>query len=134
VITSSSDDGALAALFLNYPQEMGTRGIGSEQTYADTRHLAQTGSPLRVRHTLEGLPPGARFTVEVLDWDHGNVAEVWHGMGAPLNLSRAQTADLREAADRLDRSELTASADGVLEIDVELPAWAVMSVVQTHHP
>ncbi|MBO1752116.1 beta-xylosidase [Actinotalea sp. BY-33] len=133
-ITRSSSDGRLTALFFNYPQGMGTRGVGSQRSYAETRHLAEVGPALRVQHTVEGLPAGARVAVEVLDWEHGNVAEAWHAMGSPLNLSRTQTAELREVADRLDRTVLTASADGVLEIDVELAPWAVMSLVEQTEP
>ena len=131
VLTRSTEDGSLAALFLNYPADMGSRGVWSARTYADTRHLAEVGPARRIRHTVQGLPPGARFDVAVLDWDHGNVAEAWHRMGAPLNLTRAQAAELREVADALARTTLTASAAGVLEIDVELAPWAVLSLVQS---
>jgi xylan 1,4-beta-xylosidase len=133
VITASSEDGSLRALFHNYPEEMGTRGVGSARTYAETRDLARMGPARRIHHTVEGLVPGAVYTVEVLDWEHGNVAEAWHQMGAPLNLSRRQTSELREVADRLRRHVLTVSGTGALEIDVELPAWAVMSVVPAHY-
>jgi len=88
------------------------------------------GPARRVRHRVEGLAPGARFDVELLSWEHGNVAEEWHRMGEPLNLTRAQEAELRAAADRLHRTTWTASPDGVLDIDVELPPWGVLSVVQ----
>ncbi|WP_129336555.1 GH39 family glycosyl hydrolase [Cellulomonas endophytica] len=128
-ITRSSADGSLSALFYNYPQDMGTRGIGSANRYDETRHLAEVGPARRVRHTVEGLEPGSSYAVEVLDWEHGNVAEAWHLMGAPLNLTRQQTAELREVADRLHRSTLTVSDAGVLEIDLELPAWALASLV-----
>ena len=130
VITRSSSDGALAAVFLNYPDEMGVRGVGSARTHAETRDLAGLGPARRIRHTVRGLAPGARFDVEVLDGEHGDVAETWRAMGAPLNLTRAQEAELRRAADDLRRTVLTASDDGVLEIDVELPGWALVSVVQ----
>lgn len=132
VVTRSSVDGAVAALFCNYPDGMGSSGVGSAQTYTETRRLAEVGPSRRIRHRVEGLPAGARFDVEVLDWDHGNVAEAWHRMGAPLNLTRAQAAELRAVADGLHRSTLTASAAGVLEIDVELAPWAVLSLVQSH--
>lgn len=131
VITRHSADGHLAALFLNYPQSMGTTAVGSALTYADTRHMAHAGPARRIRHTVAGFEPGARFVVETLDWEHGNVAEAWHRMGSPLNLSRRQTAELREVADALGRTTLVADDDGVLEIDLELAPWAVVSVVQT---
>jgi xylan 1,4-beta-xylosidase len=128
VITRSSATGEIAAIFSNYPDDMGEEGLAAQPSYAQARALAAKGPARRVRHTVEGLTPGATFEVEVLDWEHGNVAVDRYRMGAPLNLSREQTATLRDAADRLDRSTLTVSADGVLEIDLVLPAWAVASV------
>jgi xylan 1,4-beta-xylosidase len=127
-ITRSSTTGDVSAIFYNYPAEMGMAGLESRRTYSDTRELADIGSARGIRHTVEGLAPGAVFTLEILDWEHGNVAEEWHRMGAPLNLSRDQTAELREAADRLRRTDLTVGDDGALHIDFELPAWAVASI------
>jgi len=133
VITRSSKTGDVSAVFYNYPDEMGGAGLESRSDYRSTRDLALIGSARGIRHTLEGLTPGAVFTLEVLDWEHGNVAEAWHRMGSPLNLSREQTAELRETADRLDRRTLTVGDDGALHIDFELPAWAVASIApQTH--
>jgi xylan 1,4-beta-xylosidase len=130
VVTRRSADGALAAVFLNYPDEMGTRAIGSRITYGSTRSLADLGPSRRVRHTVEGLAPGTTIAVEVLDWDHGNVAEEWHRMGEPLNLTPQQTARLREVADALHRETLVVPDTGVLEIDLDLRPWAVASLVQ----
>src|SRR5690606_34555218 len=128
-ITRNSVTGEVSAIFYNYPAEMGTTGLAARSSYAEARTLADIGSAQRVRHTIEGLSPGTAFTLRVLDWEHGNVAEAWYRMGAPLNLSREQTAELREVADDLRRSTVTASEHGVLEIDLELPAWAVASLV-----
>lgn len=130
VITRASVDGRVSALFCNYPQGMDRRGLGSVPTYAETRHLAQVGPARRIRHEVAGLAPGARFDVAVLDWEHGNVAEAWFAMGAPLNLTREQTAQLRAVADALHRTTVTADDDGVLRLDVELAPWAVLSLVQ----
>jgi len=127
-IARDTATGALSAVFYNYPDDMGTRGVGSESTYEATRKLAYIGPSRRVRHTVEGLAPGTVFDVAALDWEHGNVAEAWHRMGEPLNLTPAQTAELRDVADGLRTSTLTVSAAGVLDIDLELPAWAVLSV------
>lgn len=128
VITRDTTTGALSAVFLNYPDDMGTRAVGSETTYEATRRLAQIGPGRRIRHTVEGLAPGTVFRVESVDWEHGNVAEAWHLMGEPLNLTPAQTAELRTTADALHTSTLTVSESGVLEIDLDLPPWAVLSI------
>lgn len=128
VITRDTTTGALSAVFLNYPDDMGTRAVGSETTYEATRRLAQIGPGRRIRHTVEGLVPGVVYQVERVDWEHGNVAEAWHRMGEPLNLTPAQTAELRTTADALYTSTLTVSESGVLEIDLDLPPWAVLSI------
>ncbi len=130
VLTQHSGTGLLAAVFCNYPAEMGATAVGSHDTYEPTRALADVGSSRCVRHRVAGLPPGAAFDVELLDWEHGNVVEAWDAMGRPLNLTRAQEADLRKVADGLRRWRLEASADGVLEIDIDLPAWAVAGLRQ----
>ncbi len=128
VLTRDSRTDAVAAVFVNYPEGMGTRPVGSARRYAETRALADVGPARRVQHVVEGLAPGATYLVETLDWEHGNVAEAWHRMGEPLNLTRADEAHLRAVADGLDRRTLTVTDAGVLEIDVELPPWAVVSV------
>ncbi|MER7243233.1 hypothetical protein [Kribbella sp. NPDC000426] len=138
-ITRSSSTGDVSAIFYNYPADMGKTGLASARGYADTRTLAEVGPARRVAHSIEGLIPGAEFTVEILDWAHGNVAEAWHQLGAPLNLSRQDVVDLEKAADNLDRRTITVDADGALTIDIDLAPWAVMSIASTagsskHHP
>ncbi|GAB3168442.1 cellulase family glycosylhydrolase [Myceligenerans halotolerans] len=133
VLTRSGATGELAGLFFNYPEEMGRASVGSRDGYATTRPLADVGPARRIRHRVEGLAPGTRFQVEILDLEHGNVAETWHQLGEPLNLTREETARLRTEADALRRERLTVSPSGVLDLDVELPAWAVMSLME-HEP
>ncbi|GAB2477515.1 GH39 family glycosyl hydrolase [Xylanimonas ulmi] len=127
-ITRSSQTGDVSAIFYNYPADLGTTGLASQRTYADTRFLAELGPDRQVHHSIGGLTPGARFAVEILDWSHGNVAEAWHRLGAPLNPTRQELADLQKVADHLDRRTITVDAAGVLTIDIALAAWAVMSV------
>ncbi|MCC2315574.1 GH39 family glycosyl hydrolase [Cellulomonas xiejunii] len=131
VLTRDSATGRVAGVLHHYPDEMGGRSVRSQHTYAAARGLAGIGTNRRVRHTIAGLPAGATFDVAQLDWEHGNVAEAWHAMGEPINLTLPQTAELRAAADDLLRRTLTASDDGVLEIDLDLPPWAVVGIVQT---
>ncbi|WP_439381239.1 GH39 family glycosyl hydrolase [Amycolatopsis lexingtonensis] len=130
VVTRDSGTSAVAALFFNYPDEMAMKSVGSAGTYPATRALADRGPARRIRHSISGLEPGTPFLVEVLDWEHGNVAEAWYQLGSPLNLSRAQSEYLHGVASSLRRFTLTASADGTLEIDADLPPWAVLSVRQ----
>lgn len=130
VVTRERATGRLAAVLYHYPDEMEGRSVRATTTYAAARGLRDVGSGRRVRHTLTGLPAGALLDVVRLDWEHGNVAEAWHAMGEPLNLTREQTARLRDAADDLWRTTLTASDDGVVEVDLELPAWAVVGITQ----
>lgn len=130
VISRNSDTGRVSAVLFNYPAEMGTRSVGSRDSYPETRDLRSVGPARTIRHTVRGVTPGAVFLVTVLDLDHGDVAEEWYRMGSPLNLTPAQTAHLRGVADALQRSTLVASPEGELEVDLELQPWAVVSVVQ----
>ncbi|WP_316743453.1 GH39 family glycosyl hydrolase [Streptomyces sp. MK7] len=130
VVTRDSRTSALSALFFNYPEEMATRGVGSANSYPATRALAEMGPNRRIRHSIGELEPGTRFLVEIMDWEHGNVAEAWHRLGSPLNLSRADSTYLSTVADSLRGFTLTVPDSGVLEIDVDLSPWAVMSVRQ----
>ena len=65
-----------------------------------------------------------------MDREHGNVAEAWYRLGSPINPSRAESAYLRTVADSLLSFTLTVPDNGVLEIDVDLSPWAVMSLRQ----
>jgi len=129
-VTQHSATGALAAVFFNYPDDLGTRPVGSATSYQATRALASYGPARPIRHIVDGLRPGATFRVETLDLDHGDVAEAWYRMGAPLNLTPAQSAALRVVADGLRVETLTASPAGRLELALDLPPWAVTSVVE----
>ena len=127
IITRTPDD-AVAAVFFNYPDSMGSRSVGEARSYTHAARLAAEGPARDIRHSVAGLTPGDRYAVEILDLAHGNPAAAWHELGEPLNLSRAQVAALAEAADDLDRSTLAVGDDGVLEIAVTLAPWAVMSL------
>ncbi|MCD0443152.1 hypothetical protein LO763_05850 [Glycomyces sp. A-F 0318] len=129
-LTRDSRTSAVAGVFFNYPDERGTRAVGSADSYEQTRALADEGPARRIRHAVGGLAPGTVFLVEVLDWEHGNPAEAWYAMGSPLNPSRAQSRHLHDVADALHRFTLTASGEGVLDIDLDLAPWAVASVRQ----
>ncbi|WP_149202469.1 GH39 family glycosyl hydrolase [Actinotalea subterranea] len=129
VLTRTAEGGVAAVLF-NYPDSMGTASVGGATSYADARRHADQGPARRLTHTVEGLTAGDVYDVEILDQEHGNVAEAWHRMGEPLNLSRQDVATLTRVADDLDRRTLTVDAAGVLTIDLELAPWAVASIAR----
>jgi xylan 1,4-beta-xylosidase len=130
VVTRDSRTSAVSAVFYNYPEDMAMKGVGSANSYPAARALAEVGPPRRIRHSIGGLEPGTTFLVEIVDWEHGNAAEAWYRLGSPLNLSRGESEYLSGVADSLLRFTLTVPDDGVLELDVELAPWAVMSLRQ----
>ena len=121
----------MSAVFFNYPDEMGCRTVGSANSYEATRTLRGARPSRRIRHSVGGLDPGTMFLVEILDWEHGNVAEAWHRMGSPAQPSPAETAYLSAVADALRRFTLTVPESGVLDLDLDLAPWAVMSLWQS---
>jgi len=131
-VTRDSRTSAVSAVFFNYPDDMGGKSIGSADSYAATRHLREKGPNRTVRHSIAGLEPGTAFLVEVLDWEHGNVAEAWYQMGSPVNLSREEARHLGSVADALLRYTLTVPETGVLDLDLDLSPWAVVSVRQSN--
>ncbi|WP_214416415.1 GH39 family glycosyl hydrolase [Sphaerisporangium fuscum] len=131
VVTRDSRTSAVCAVFFNYPEDMAMRSVGSENSYAATRALSEMGPSRRIRHSIGGLEPGATFLVEIVDWEHGNAAEAWYRLGSPLNLSRAESEYLSGVADSLLRFTLTVPDTGVLDLEIELAPWAVMSLRQS---
>jgi xylan 1,4-beta-xylosidase len=130
VVTRDSRTSAVSALFFNYPDDMAARAVGSANSYPATRALAGLGPDRRIRHSIGGLEPGTTFLVDVMDWNHGNVAEAWYRLGSPVNPSREESRYLAAVADSLHTFTLTVPDDGVLQIDVDLPPWALMSLRQ----
>ncbi|MFG1865893.1 GH39 family glycosyl hydrolase [Microbispora bryophytorum] len=130
VVTRDSRTSAVSAVFFNYPDDMGMKGLRAQNSYEGTRALAEMGPSRRIRHSIGGLEPGSAFLVEIVDWEHGNVAEAWYRLGSPLNPSRAESEHLSKVADSLLRFTLTVPGTGVLDLDVELAPWAVMSLRQ----
>lgn len=132
VITEDSSSGEISCVFFNYPAEMGSQTVGSASSHEEARRLSEKGPVRRVVHQITGVRPGSRYVTRTLDLEHGNLSEAWLAMGKPLNPTREQTRELARAADALAVDTLTAAEDGVLEIDVTLAPWAVMSVTPEH--
>src|SRR5690606_18394767 len=52
VITRDSRTSAVSAVFFNYPDDMGLRGLAASSSYAATRKLAEVGPSRRIRHSI----------------------------------------------------------------------------------
>lgn len=91
---------------------------------AAARVLAD-GTPATLKLDLRGLRPGETLLLEWVDEHHGDAAALWRQMGAPENLTPAQTEALRGAAEATGRRVLRADGAGRLTADLSLAPWAV---------
>lgn len=91
---------------------------------AAARVLAD-GTPATLKLDLRGLRPGETLLLEWVDEHHGDAAALWRQMGAPENLTPAQTEALRGAAEATGRRVLRADGAGRLTADLPLAPWAV---------
>ena len=92
---------------------------------AAARVLAE-GSPAALKLDLQGLRPGENLLLEWVDETHGDAAALWRGMGAPENLTPAQTRALRGAAEATGRRVLQADGAGCLRAELPMAPWAVV--------
>ncbi len=124
-VSRHSDTGKITAIAFNYPEEFeshvpATRDAGSFMESSD-RQLSCT---------LKGLSPNAEFSVEVLDYDHGNAYVAWQQMGKPHSPNREQTAQLKEAGWATAKSALKVDDKGRLKIEMTLTPWSVVLIDQ----
>ncbi|MFN3865418.1 MAG: GH39 family glycosyl hydrolase [Demequina sp.] len=134
VISRSSATGELSAVFYNYPEQMGGASVRMSATHQEAMEIAPLGPEVRIQHRIEGVRPGATYAIEQVDQDHGNALKAWLDLGEPLNLSREQAVELHAAGDSLARDTVVATDDGVLELDLTLPGWAIASVFEVQQP
>ena len=119
VVTKDSRTGKVSALGFCYPEEY-LSCIPSEHA-VDSYMEA---SSRRVDFTLTGLKKRARFTLELIDDDHGNAYKRWQQMGSPHSPTREQISELKESAWDTVREEIRADRHGKLHISRELGPWS----------
>ncbi len=122
-VSRHHDSGKISCLAFNYPDEyLETVPAGSEGG------MFARATPKKLACTLTGLNPGAVFSVEILDKDHGNVYSKYKEIGSPHSLSIAQTSYLKNAAWETKKSTLTADSNGNLVLDFELEPWSCVFI------
>ena len=120
-------NGKLRALFWNY-------SINCPQTVPMARYpdwqsawaLERQGTHARLTLSLTGLHKNAVLHREMLDTEHGCAAAAWHRMGEPKNLTQRQEQALRDAAEATEKTQLSADANGRLQVQWEMAPWALV--------
>ena len=115
----------MTALAFNYPTEYedAVPSSANAKNYMDA-------SSKDISFTLEGLRPGAMFSVETLDKEHGNVYDEYQAIGAPHSPTREQTAWLKTVAWGTKKEVLKADANGRLEVSLNLKPWTCVLMNQ----
>ncbi|BCU77852.1 hypothetical protein [Luteolibacter sp. LG18] len=128
VVTRCSCEEKLRVLAYHYPAEMALSVPASFETRDKAYETLSLGSPEEFALELTGLKPGAVFTIETLDADHGNAMGAWVAMGSPETPTRAQTEKLSALAQGTLREQATADVAGVLRLRRTLSPWSVVLV------
>lgn len=123
VVTRHSDTGKITALAFNYPVEF-ENAVPS----AANKNTFMNASSKNLKNTLVGLKPNAKFLVETLDYEHGNVYPEYQAMGSPSSLSIEQTQYLKDKAWATDKKIVTADASGKLVLDNTLSPWSCVLI------
>ncbi len=92
---------------------------------AAARILAE-GTPAVLELDLRGLHPGEAVVAEWIDETHGDATALWRQMGAPENLTPAQTGILYKAAESTGHAVLRADENGCLTARLPMEPWTVL--------
>ncbi len=125
--TRAPDGLNIRALAWNYPAEYESAPLHAT-TLEEAEATLAIGSAQTVDLTIENLPPGQPYLVEVVDSSHGFALRSWQQMGAPSSPSRGEINILREQGWATSRRLEQVAADGVLRLQLTLEAWAIASI------
>ncbi|MBR0275473.1 MAG: glycoside hydrolase [Prevotella sp.] len=125
VVSRHSDTKKITAIAYNYPKEF-------EEAVPASRNAGSymKASSKKLSLKLRGLKPGATFTIETLDKDHGNAYDAWEQMGRPHSPTREQTEALRRAGWNTLEETIVADGKGRLTIERTLQPWTVILVTE----
>ena len=122
-VSRHSDSGRITALAFNYPQEFEQKVPSSADAKTFMQATAKT-----IDCTLTGLQPGTQFTIETLDYQHGNAYNEWQAIGAPHSSTRQQTIWLREQAWQTKKEYVSANDSGELHLKMTLEPWTCILI------
>ncbi|MDB2385344.1 hypothetical protein N9V96_02610 [Polaribacter sp.] len=125
-VTKKSGNGKIVAVAYNYPKEHYNavpKSIRKVKKF-------DVGSNRNLNLELTDLKPGAQFKIEVLDKDHGNIYDYWEKLEKPEPPTREQIKIMKQFAETLDTTIVTADKNGKLAIKKELTPWSVVLIEQ----
>lgn len=122
-VSRHSDSGRITALAFNYPQEFEQKVPSSADAKTFMQATAKT-----IDCTLTGLQPGTHFTIETLDYQHGNAYNEWQAIGAPHSPTRQQTIWLRKQAWQTKKEYVSANDSGELHLKMTLEPWTCILI------
>lgn len=123
VVTRRGTD--VAALAFHYPEQVTLSVPASIGTRETADRTLNTGHAKPLRLSLAGLPPGTRYTLEIVDAENGWAMAEWTRRGRRANPTSADVAAIRASAERGAVVEFVVSDLGVLEVDARLAPWAI---------
>ena len=124
-VSRSSKTGKISAVVFNYPKEFENKVPCSEDVKT---YMKATSKQVNV--TLKNLKAGAKFQVEILDNENGNIKQVYNAMGAPHSPNREQTAELKKKALATKKSEIKVDNKGNLTLKMELTPWECVLITE----
>jgi len=126
-ISRDSKTGKVVVLLYNYPDEM----QDAIPDRGDSEPKASYGFPPKSFFVaLKDLKAGARFMIELLDEDNGNVYKTWRKLGSPEPPSRDQIQQLKLAANTLQSETIHADRNGTLVWEKKLKPWTCVLIRQ----
>ena len=131
IITRSSTSGFISAILFHYPPEMTKTPPISYRSRDEVEATLVLGKPMTKSMVIEGLKPGTVFKVEILaPGRRGDVISAWNKIGAPTNLSRQTTEQLKEEAVALECYMIAADTSGILNFTAQLTPWTILCFTQ----
>lgn len=130
-IVTKTSRGAISILIYNYADEVKESvPISSYPDYTKAQAIQEMGCEKELFLTLEGLKEGTKIQMEVLDVEHGCVAEEWKKLGYPRNFTMKQTAKLQKTSIVTNKTEYIADSEGKVVIETTIGKWAIAAITQ----
>lgn len=122
-VSRSSKTGKIVAVAYNYPKEY-FDNVPSAKNAGNYMQASSKGLDVTFTH----LKPNAKFVIETLDNEHGNVYRGYEAMGKPRNPTRQQVETLKEVSRQTLKEMVSADAKGRLTVKRTLTPWACVLI------